>query len=60
MNVISCQYCRDNMNLAFLKVIIDTTFLDNSGKLIKKLAIFWQKSTLATTFNRENFTSMHK
>lgn len=47
-------------NLAFLKVIIDTTFLDNSGKLIQKLAIFWQKSTLATTFNRENFTSMHK
>lgn len=27
-------------NLAFLKVIIDTTFLDNSGKLIQKLAIF--------------------
>lgn len=28
-------------NLAFLKVIIDTTFLDSSGKLIQKLVIFW-------------------
>lgn len=38
-----------------------TTFLDKSGKLIKKTGYFFlRKIPIQTTFNRENFTSKHK